>query len=177
MTIKCPKSTMILLCSNYFLAGIAIVLKLQCDPGVLSNGTVSLLSIICSALFLYASASSAIYFGKTIKLSEEGCTIEFLFLKKFYPWSHYETKLYQKVYGRKTAAVSIRATILFLPRFLWETKSPIFWCQFLYPFSGVCLAFQPQRATKVFEINENALILLQQWDIEIRGLATPDIKE
>ena len=169
MIYKCPKSTMLLLCLNYFFLGLAAILWIQFGEENISNNAATILTLIFGVVVFYIVIATMICFGKTISLCKEGCTIQFLFLRKFYPWTYYRTRLYQKAKGRKTVAISIRETLLFLPCRLHKTNSPLLWCQFLYPFSGVCLAFQPPRASKVFEADDTTLSLLQQWGVSIRS--------
>ena len=167
MTRKCPKSTMVLLCLSYLLFGAAAVLFLQFGLDSLDRTVAAVLSTVFGAIFLYFCVTTLICFGKTLHLSSEGCTVQFLGFSKFYPWSYYKTKLFQKAKGRKTVAISIHATLLFLPCRLSKTGSPLLWCQLLYPFSGLRLAVQPPKATKIFEADERLLALLREWNISI----------
>lgn len=170
MTIKCPKKTILLFCSAYgFLATVSFILL---ELGVLkiSESLAHVLSAVIGASLSYAAFSTVIFLGKTVRLSEEGCMIRFLFLRKFYPWTYYRTRLYQKANGQKTVAISISATLLLLPCRLRKTSCPQLWCQFLYPFSGVCLSFQSPKTVKFFEANNNLLSQLRLWNVDIDGL-------
>ena len=170
MRFRCSRTAMIFFVLIFLAFGVALIGPIWFGENALKPGKRNLLMLFALCLALYNIVTAAIYFGKTIDLSKDGCTVKFLFFKKFYPWSHYETKLYQVALGRRAVAISISANIIFLPRFIWKTKSPIFLCQYLYPFSGFCLSFQTERATKLFQADEKTVEALRQWGIQIRGL-------
>lgn len=160
---------MIMLCSMFLMIGIGAVGSIYSSR----NGDMarySLFMLFFAIFVVYSIITCIIFYGKTVELGPDGCTITFLGLKKFYPWAHYETKVYQVNKGRKDTIISVHAHIIFLPRFFWRVPSAMLLCQMLYPLSGICLNYQSETVPQIFPITREALDRLSQWNVQIRNL-------
>ena len=60
------------------------------------QGVDSLRLLLTAALIMYPFMINVwIAFGRTIVMGKDGCTVEFLFFKKFYKWEDLKTKRYE----------------------------------------------------------------------------------
>lgn len=148
--------------------------------GIFINEALQLHSFwgVCFGLWFFVyifwrGIAYAIYSGKTIELSPDGCLITIWFFKKFYPWVHYETKLFQKVKkANRYGSFEGDWVIVFAPRFREEYKSPLFYLLNHAPISGFCLGFYSKNHNddvKMFEANADTAEILKQWGVKIRN--------
>ena len=124
---------------------------------------------------IWQGLTGAIYYGKTIELRPEGCYISLWRFKKFYPWSYYETKLYQHKYKNfpGPGMDEGKSVLVFALHFRESYSfSPLFSILHTAPFSAFCLGYYvktKRKSERMFEATEDTVETLSQWGVKIRN--------
>lgn len=128
--------------------------------------------IIWTILMLAILLPNAVATGKVMILDSEGCTISFLWYRKYYLWSEFSVKKMEDWHNvisyrqrpEEGAMFSIKS--LHRPRWL----GPLEFCAIRAPFSSffVCFCIGDKRSPNIYTVDkESFLSTLAQWGVEL----------